>query len=288
MAFSPARYRSYTSTAASARWALIAVAALGLLLSYGFFGRTSQDQGAGLFSESSSVVREAAPAGIAPSRELTSTSSGGAALAPGLEAAASERWRAEGILFVLQGQAWDAASFAAVDEALSLLPEAVRERLGNSALGPLHILVNEEGRSLDGDQPYRGAANFFSTGDGRNELVLFPRQRVSTVLHELGHAYNLRNVPAGQYARVLLLPEMQSFMAATGWRVLTPSSIVAETADHARIDYAYDGAFTWSNVSHFDPLEDFANSFAMYFADPDGLRAASPERFNWMQANLPK
>jgi len=287
MAFSPATHRTYSQPGASARWALVAVAALGLLLSYGLYNRTAGERGPALVSEASSVLQSSAP-GAAPARQPVGGSPAAADASAGAVASGTERWSAEGILFVTEGQAWDAASFAAVDEALSLLPAAVRDRLGNPALGPLRILVNEEGRSLDGDQPYRGAANFFSTGDGLNELVLFPHQRVSTVLHELGHAYNLRGVAAGQYARVLLEAEMQSFMAATGWRVVTPASVVAQTQDHARLDYAYSGSFMWPNRSHFDPLEDFANSFAMYFSDPDGLRAASPERFSWMQANLPK
>jgi len=201
---------------------------------------------------------------------------------------AAQRWATAGIVLVTEGQAWDETSLANVDAALSLLPPAVLTQLGNPELGPLHILVNTEGRSLSGTQPYGGAANYFSTNDGVNELVLYPGQRVVTVLHELGHAYNLRAIPAGHYAQVLVDPEMESFLAMTGWRIVTPREAVATAVDHTRIAFEYGGVFTWTEVSHFDPLEDYANAFAMYYADPEGLRAASPERYNWMAANLPK
>lgn len=201
---------------------------------------------------------------------------------------AAERWATAGIILEAEGQAWDESSLTNVDSALSLLPPAVLARLGNPALGPLHILVNTEGRSLSGSQPYGGAANYFSTNDGVNELVLYPGQSVKTVLHEMGHAYNLRATPAGHYAQVLIDPEMASFLDATGWRVLTPRATVATAVDHTQVDFDYEGTFAWPEVSHFDPLEDYANTFAMYYADPSGLRTASPERYGWMSANLPK
>jgi hypothetical protein len=203
-------------------------------------------------------------------------------------ATAADRWATAGVVLVIEGQAWDETSLANVDEALSLLPASVLSRLGNPALGALHILVNTEGRSMSGSQPYGGAANYFSTNDGRNELVLYPGQGVATVLHEMGHAYNLRATAAGHYAQVLIDPEMESFLAATSWRVVTPRDAVATAVDHTQVAFDYEGTFTWPEVSHFDPLEDYANTFAMYYTDPSGLRAASPERFGWMASNLPK
>jgi hypothetical protein len=210
--------------------------------------------------------------------------------APPVQAPAgpAERWSAAGIVIVTQGQEWDEQSLKNVDAALAALPAGVRAQLGNPALGQLHILVNTQGRALSGKQPYGGAANYFSTGDGVNELVMYPKQRVSTILHELGHAYNLRRTPGGHYAKVLLDPEMESFMAATGWKVLASREQIAQSVDHMRLGYDYTGTFRWPELSKFDPLEDFANSFAMYFYDPAGLRAQSPERHAWMAANLPK
>jgi hypothetical protein len=207
-----------------------------------------------------------------------------AAAAPPAAAAPTtpaERWRAEGFIFEMEGQEWDQASITNVDAALSLLPASVRARIGNRALGPIHVIVNTQGRTLSGKAPYGRAANFFSTNEGRNELVLYPGQSVATIIHELGHAYNLRTTPAGRYALVLLDPEMASFMAATGWRVLSSAEQVRAAVDQTQVSYAYDGGFTWPRLSHMNPLEDFANSFAQYFLDPARLSQASPARYDW-------
>ena len=52
------------------------------------------------------------------------------------------------------------------------------------------------------------------------------------------------------------------------------------------IGFVNDGGFTWPRLSHDDPLEDFANSFANFYLDPAGLRATSPARYNWFAANV--
>jgi hypothetical protein len=199
---------------------------------------------------------------------------------------AGARWLEEGFVFVQEAQEWDEASRANVEGALSALPAGIRAQLGNRALGPVHILVNRAGRSLSGKQPYGGPANYFSTNDSRNELVLFPGQSVQTILHELGHAYNLRRIAAGRYSLVLLDPQMQSFMAATGWRVLSTPEQIRAARDHIQVEMAYEGQQVWSRLSHHDPLEDFANSFAMYFLSPSELESRSPERFAWFEANV--
>ena len=195
-------------------------------------------------------------------------------------------WADDGIRYVFEGQEWDGQSVANVDAALLSLPIRVRGELGNRNLGGLSILVNRSGRTLAGKTPYGSAANFFSTNDGDNQVVLFPDQSPPTVLHELGHAYNLRETPPGRYALVLLQPEMQSFMAATGWRVLSTPEQVGAARDQTAVAYAYDGGFAWPRISHSDPLEDFANTFALYFSSPDGLQSQSPERFAWFEANV--
>ena len=197
-----------------------------------------------------------------------------------------DRWAAQGIDLVMQGEEWDDLSLANVDQALSALPPGLLTSLGNPALGEMQIVVNREGRELSGTQPYGGPANFYSTNDGVNELVLYPHQSAFTVLHELGHAYNLRRTPAGRYALVLLDPEMQSFMAATGWQVLATDDQVRAAVDQIGVSYSYSGGFMWSNLSHFDPLEDFANSFAMYFLDSATLNSLSPARYDWFAANI--
>jgi hypothetical protein len=196
------------------------------------------------------------------------------------------RWAAAGIMIETEGQMLDDFSLANVDAALSALPAEVLAQLGNPAFGSLHILVNTDGRVLSGDQPYGGAANFFSTNEGTNELVLYPQQSVFTIVHELGHAYNLRGVGAGRYAMVLLDPEMRSFLTATGWQILSSDAEIRGAVDHMRVSYSYTGSFHWPRMSNDDPLEDFANSFAMYFLDPEGLRQLSPERYQWMAGSF--
>ena len=196
-----------------------------------------------------------------------------------------EKWLARGVR--LQGsEAWDDVSLANVDAALSAVPARMLGSLGNPALGPLNVLVNPVGRTMSGAQPYGGAANFFSTNDGINELVLYPKQSVFTIVHELGHAYNLRRTAAGRYNLVLLDAEMQSFMAAVGWRVTSTESQIRGAVDHMGIGFINEGGFTWPRLSHDDPLEDFANSFATFYLDPAGLRAMSAARYNWFATNV--
>ena len=81
---------------------------------------------------------------------------------------------------------------------------------------------------------------------------------------------------------------MEGFLTVTGWEVLAPREQIAQSVDHMRLNYQYNGSFRWQEVSKFDPLEDFANSFAMYYNDASGLKAQSAERYGWMAANLPK
>ncbi len=249
------------------------------------------------------ALESAAPVATTPvleigtaAREEAAAPAASQAIASAPDAAASsvanetlspvDRWAAQGIRLVMQGEEWDDRSLANVDAALSALPPNLLSSLGNPALGEMQIVVNREGRELSGTQPYGGPANFYSTNDGINELVLYPDQSAFTVLHELGHAYNLRRTPAGRYALVLLDPEMQSFMAATGWHVLSADAQVRAAIDQIGVSYSYDGGFMWSNLSHFDPLEDFANSFAMYFLDPATLNSLSPARYDWFAANI--
>jgi hypothetical protein len=193
---------------------------------------------------------------------------------------------AAGGIVRVQPETWDDASRSALEQALALLPASVRAELGNAELGPLYVLVNEQGATLSGRRPYGRAANFYSTNDGRNEIVVYPGQTPRTLLHELGHAYNLRAVPPGSYARVFLEPEMQSFLTAAGWSVLTPSETLRTLSDHTQVEYVYDGRQVWSELSRDDPLEDFASSFALYFSSPRELRRLSPERYRWFDARF--
>lgn len=197
-----------------------------------------------------------------------------------------QRWAGAGIVIETQGQALDDMSLANVDAALSVLPPSVLSNLGNPAFGPLHILVNTEGRVRSGDQPYGGPANFFSTNEGTNELVLYPQQSVFTIVHELGHAYNLRRIAAGRYAMVLMDPEMRGFLDATGWLIGSTDEQISTAVDHMHVAYSYSGSFHWPRLSNDDPLEDFANTFAMYFLDPASLQQMSHARYAWMAATF--
>ncbi|HWC31266.1 MAG TPA: hypothetical protein VG845_14385 [Dehalococcoidia bacterium] len=189
--------------------------------------------------------------------------------------------------FVLVGSdEWDAATRQSLHEALTVLPASVRSELGNPSLGPLFVLVNTDGMTLSGRQPYGRGANFYSTNEGRNELVLYPGQSAGTALHELGHSYNLRRTPPGAYAQVFLDPEMLSFLKATGWRLLTPSNELRGLKDHTKVELSYTGAEIWTQLSRNDPLEDYANSFALYFSAPEELRALSPARYGWFDARF--
>jgi hypothetical protein len=206
-----------------------------------------------------------------------------AALAPVVSVA--DKWTARGVR--LQGsESWDEVSLANVDAALSAIPARMLGSLGNPALGPINILVNPVGRTMSGAQPYGGPANFFSTNDGKNELVLYPKQSVFTIVHELGHAYNLRRTVAGRYNLVLLDAEMQSFMAAVGWKVTSTEAEIRAAVDHMGVRFINEGGFTWPRLSHDDPLEDFANSFANFYLDPAGLQSLSQGRYNWFAANV--
>jgi hypothetical protein len=187
---------------------------------------------------------------------------------------------------LVASETWDEASRRSVNEALSLLPPDVLSRLGDPALGPLLISISRDGRSMSGARPYGGPANFYTTNEGRNEVVLYPGQKRQTVLHELGHAYNLRRVPAGRYALVFLDEEMRSFLEAAGWSVLTPPEELTRMRDQSEVSLRHDGPPVWARLSRDDALEDFANSFALYFAAPVELQALSAERYAWFEARF--
>jgi hypothetical protein len=186
-----------------------------------------------------------------------------------------------GVQIVLEGQTWDPLSLQAVLDALGRLPSHVVRDLGSSFYGRLYVLANRDARTLSGQVLYPGAANFYSNNEGRNELVLVPDQGTRTVLHELGHAYQMRLAPPGRYAWVFFQQEMRDFMQATGWRLLSTDAEVAAAHDQTELRFAYDGPQVWSYLSFPDPLEDYANSFALFFYDPAELAKLSPVRYDW-------
>ena len=191
-----------------------------------------------------------------------------------------------GVNIVLQGQSWDETSLNAVLSALDRLPSHVVNQLGSRYQGPLNILSNPDSQSLSGARVYSSGANFFSTNEGVNELVLYPNQGEQTVLHELGHAYQLRLTPPGKYAWVFFQEETRDFMRTTGWSLLSSDAEVAAALDQTQLNFAYDGANVWPVLSNFDPLEDYANTFALFFYNPSELQRRSPVRYDWMLRNV--
>ena len=187
---------------------------------------------------------------------------------------------------VTEGQAWDEQGLTAVADALGRLPDHVVRRLGNRYYGRLSVLSNEDGVASDGWQPYADGANFYSNDGDRNELVLLPNQSVRTILHELGHAYQMREVPSDRYAWVFFQAEMHEFMAATGWQLLSTDAEVAAARSVSELSFSYGGPLIWDRLSNDDPVEDYANSFALYFDDPQALQRLSPERSQFIDTHV--
>jgi hypothetical protein len=191
-----------------------------------------------------------------------------------------------GVEVVTEGQTWDEEGLSAVVDALERLPDHVVRRLGNRYYGRLHVLSNADGAALDGWQPFSEPANYYSNFGDRNELVLVPGQSVRTILHELGHAYQMREVPSDRYAWVFFQSEMGEFMEATGWKLLSTDEEVAAARSVAELRFSYAGERIWGRVSNDDPVEDYANAFALYFWDPDELERLSPERFSFIDGHV--
>jgi len=187
---------------------------------------------------------------------------------------------------VAEGQTWDDASLDTILDALSRLPPHVVKRLGSRHYGRLHVLSNTRSLTMSGWMPYPNGANFYTNQGGQNQLVLYPNQGVLTVLHELGHAYQMRLIPDGKYAWVFFQVEMRDFMAATGWQLLSSDEEVARASEIYELRFSYDGPQIWQTLSNHDPTEDYANSFALYFLDPERLRELSPLRYEWMRQHV--
>ena len=187
---------------------------------------------------------------------------------------------------VVEDQTWDEESVYTIADALGRLPEHVVRRLGNRYYGRLQVLSNSDGVALDGWQPFDTGANFYSNYNRRNELVLVPNQGLRTVLHELGHAYQMREVPSNRYAWVFFQTEMREFMDATGWQLLSGDADVAAARSVAQLAFSYRGAQIWDRLSNEDPTEDYANSFALYFSDPEELEALSLARYEFMRDHV--
>ncbi len=234
-------------------------------------------------------------------------------IAPGAAALAERVKAAYGVDVVLAGQDWgaDAAqqsqNIAAVLSAMELSPVTIASSTSAGPGGLLTVLSNVQGRTSGGWQPYgNGARSFYTNSDqsaagvhAANEIVLTTGADRTTVMHELLHAYQFRNVAPGDYPLALLGDEMRSFIAATGWRQTVSDDQVRATAherwEATHILYAYEGQqLTYADANGqqvtlhpANPLEAFAEAGALYYARPEGTQLPDwPQYWQWFQANI--
>ncbi|MEX0682016.1 MAG: hypothetical protein WD904_13360 [Dehalococcoidia bacterium] len=239
----------------------------------------------------------------APSIDLTPAA---AALAAEIEA----RW---GIDVVTTGQDWGITedmqlrNLGALYGALAALPVAVVAAATHNAHGTLALLSNNSGRTLAGWQPYgSGAANFYSSEDwsatdryDASQVVLQTGADGMTIAHELLHAYQMREVASGAYAQSLLTPEMQSFMAGSGWLPTVPPDELAQRLNGSWDEVGSLFQYTGTDLTYVsntgetvhaytpNPVEAFAVVGALYYAAPDGTDLPDwPEYWAWFAANL--
>lgn len=218
-----------------------------------------------------------------------------------------------GVHIAISGQDWGAGEAAqmrnlgALGGALASLPADVVSLATDNSHGSLSVLSNGAGRTLAGWQPYgSGAANFYTTedwdGNARSvasQIVLQTGADRVTIAHELLHAYQMRDTPSGRYAQALLTPEMNSFMAATGW-VQVVSDEELQSGLHGSWDeiaamFRYDGpdlnyvSKTGETLQPFapNPIEAFTAIGALIYAAPDGTELPDwPEYRRWFESNL--
>lgn len=220
-----------------------------------------------------------------------------APLSPTAEALVAYANATFGIEIVTDGQDWgddDAEqeqNIGVVVSAWQRLPLQVTSSVVEHPHGKLQVLSNKQGRTAGGWQPYGDVPTSFYTNSDQgatayhasNQIVLATGSAEDTVLHELLHAYALRNVGADEYVSAFLDEEMQSFMAASGWQMLVSDD---ELMVNANVPWdVVNGffAYTGSGPGGGNPLEGFASAGAEFYgADPIG---DLPE-FDWFAANL--
>ena len=226
---------------------------------------------------------------------------------------AAEAARTYGVHIVLEGQDWgptaqaQADNVRAVISAMDRLPDTVISAVIAHPQGPLAFVSNNEGRTLDGWQPYGSHPMTYYTNSDQgpngyhaaNQVVLSVGATSSSIGHEIMHSYQARNVGADEYALALLEPDMRSFMAATGWRQTGTDEEVHAAKDQpwSVLDslYVYEGrALTYTTGSGGDstlvaanPFEAFAIAGSMYFTRPAWMPQPEwSEYWAWFDSNL--
>ncbi len=220
---------------------------------------------------------------------------------------------AYGVRIVLDGQDWganeaaQAANIGAVISAIDRLPDMVISAVVAHAQGPLTFVSNNQGRTLDGWQPYGGHPMTYYTNSDQgpagyhasNQVVLSVGATSMSIGHEVMHGYQFRNVGPDEYALALLQPEMRSFMEAVGWRQTSSDEEVRAAVNQpwSALDslYVYEGrALTYttasgatSTITAANPVEAFAITGSMYYARPSWLSLPDwPEYWAWFRSNV--
>jgi len=269
---------------------------------------------AGVLDPSSSTVESprstasswsAGPTPVAPA----------AALEPATEAErlAAEAARTYGVRIVVDGQDWGATEGAQADNvravisAIDRLPDTVISAVVSHPQGPLAFVSNNDGRTLDGWQPYGARPMTYYTNSDQgpggyhaaNQVVLSVGATSSSIGHEIMHAYQARGVGPDEYALSLLQPEMRSFMLATGWRQIGTDEEVRAAKDQPwsvlNALYVYEGPpLTYSTGSGggstlvaANPFEAFAIAGSMYYTRPAWMPDPNwTEYWAWFQSHL--
>ena len=233
-----------------------------------------------------------------------------ATVAAGLAAEANETY---GVNIVLEGMDWgsseeaEAVNIQAVISAMDRLPDTISSSAVTHSHGALTFVSNNEGRTLDGWQPYGGhpMAYYTNADNGAggyhasNQVVLSVGAASMSVGHEILHSFQFRNVGPDEYAVALLQPEMRSFMAATGWRQTGDEDQVRAAAQEpwSALDalYVYEGraltygtsANTTDTITAANPIEAFAITGSIYYTRPSWMPLPDwPEYWAWFSANI--
>jgi hypothetical protein len=218
-----------------------------------------------------------------------------------------------GVRIVLDGQDWGADEASqvthvqAVISAIHRLPDTIISAVVVHDHGPLTFVSNNEGRTLDGWQPYGGhPITYYTNSDqgpggyqASNQVVVSVGAASISIGHEILHAYQFRNVSADEYAMALLQPEMRSFMEATGWRQSGSDEQVRRTINQpwSALDslYVYEGRpLTYgtadgaaNTIAPSNPIEAFAATGSIYYTRPPWMPLPDwPEYWAWFSGNV--
>ncbi|MEX0799889.1 MAG: hypothetical protein WD379_01575 [Dehalococcoidia bacterium] len=233
--------------------------------------------------------------------------------ASGAEALAAQANAAYGVNILIEGQNWGDSEAAqvnnvqAVVSAIERLPDTVISAVVSHPHGPLTFVSNNQGRTLEGWQPYGGHPMTYYTNSDQgpgghhasNQVVLNVGAGSLSIGHEILHAYQCRNVGPDEYALALLQPEMKSFMAATGWQQMGSDAQVRAAVNQPWTAlnglYVYAGRpFTYESTSGGtgsitadNPIEAFAVAGSIYYTPPSWMQLPDwPEYWGWFDSNV--